>query len=297
MRFFKSRPSRLRDLFARRDVEVDNLDREAVVPAEPVERVETVPVERVETSPFGRREEEIHALRRDILAPAAPDEQVDTVPIETSHFERVERVSSADMSPLERVGAVPVERVGVPVERVERIGAVPVERVEPSPFERVGLARERINPLPNERTFVVRERATSGWVFAFVSLLILAGVGFMSLTDLSSKLSRTESAMLELRQKIAADQRVAASLAGTQTPVPVANQSVSPPVPEENEVLSQEDIYKRSMQPSRNPQVADMPPPAAATAPVFGPQPAPSTAPVYGPQPAPLAAKPIEATY
>ena len=154
----------------------------------------------------------------------------------------------------------------------------------------VPVVERRLDATPVEKTtYVVREHSSAGWAFAFIIILIAAGVGFMALTDLSSKQSRTESAMMELRQQLA-EQRIEASDSSISQGLAPAVPGAQIPAPETNEFLSQDDVVQRSMQPSRNPAEADMPPPT-------GTEPTAPPARVYGPQPAPLAANPSQPVY
>ncbi len=153
----------------------------------------------------------------------------------------------------------------------------------------IPVVERRIDTTPERTTYVVREHSSVGWAFAFIVILIAAGIGFMALTDLSSKQSRSESAMMELRQQLA-EQRIEASDSSVTQGLAPAVPGAQTPAPENNEFLSQDDIVERSMQPSRNPAVADMPPPT-------GTEPTAPPARVYGPQPAPLAANPSQPVY
>jgi hypothetical protein len=54
----------------------------------------------------------------------------------------------------------------------------------------------------NTTTIVKHERdPMSGWIMAFMVMVVLVGLGFMSLMDLSSQQSKTERALFELQQE------------------------------------------------------------------------------------------------
>lgn len=214
--------------------------------------------EEFDRSDFTAREEHDLLMRDDLR-------NCDSDVLQTRHLDEI-RTRGADNLRAREVENLRACGVAVPV--VER-------RVDTTPFEKT--------------TYVVRDQSSAGWAFAFVVMLIAAGVGFMALNDLSSKQSRTESAMMELRQQLA-EQRIDASDSSFSQGLAPAVPGAQIPAPESNELLSQDDIVKRSMQPSRNPAVADMPPPTGA-------EPTALPARIYGPQPAPLAANTSQPVY
>lgn len=67
---------------------------------------------------------------------------------------------------------------------------------------RTRFVEERMNATEPSTTIVRHEREPmSGWIMAFMVMVVLVGLGFMSLMDLSSQQAKTERELFQLQQE------------------------------------------------------------------------------------------------
>lgn len=168
--------------------------------------------------------------------------------VDETLLERRERERQFDTVEYDDEKTIVTRTVTAPVEYV------PVQQVE---SERLVAA--------DAPAYVVHDRAPmSGWIVAFLVLIVLVGLGFTSLMDLSAQQSKTERQLFELRQELRDTQLSTPS--AIRTPPPFTT-----PAQENTSILTQEEFVNK-IQPSTPTDVTapptELPPPPTVVTPV-----------------------------